>query len=59
MSKAATPKAEPKLPVVQIVPVDPGDAHGVGAETKREIDPRYLHLTVEQLAALMSTEKPE
>ena len=54
---APKPETETTPPVVNIVPVDPGGAHGVGATEFAELDPRKLHLTVEQLAALLSTEK--
>lgn len=56
MPKTTTPKTEqtisdPVPPVVPIVPLDPGDAHGIGAVTEREIDPRYLHETAEEMKA--------
>ena len=52
------PDTEPTPPVVNTVPVDPSDAHGVGATEFAELDPRRVHLTVKQLAALLSAEKP-
>ena len=56
MPKTTTSKTEPITsnsvpPVVPIIPVDPGDAHGIGAQAEREIDPRYLHETAEAVKA--------
>ncbi|GJD52481.1 hypothetical protein OPKNFCMD_5247 [Methylobacterium crusticola] len=49
------PAAPETSPVIEIAPVDIGDAHGVGATEFRPIDPRYVHLTVEEQQEMLKT----
>jgi len=41
----------PTVPVIEVAPIDPGDAHGVGNTTRATIRPDLLHETAEEAEA--------
>ena len=39
------------VPVIEVPPIDPGDAHGIGNTERRSIRPDLLHETAEEAEA--------